>query len=311
MSPLIESRINSRKDRWEYLAGKFKSRNGIIPFLSLLLFTFIGIAAIPKGSVNSVADSHSIINGLLSSISNVKTLSYWVVYSERLEEGNVHTDSSMVKIQCNPHKLYMKLSDGTEIIWAENASNGNAWVHPNYFPYLTVELDPDGMIMRKNQHHGVENAGYSYFGDILKQAADNAGKSFDSRFLYLGEILYNGAHCYKLVVLDPAYKYLPYKVSKGETVLSIARKLNLSEYMIMQHNGLSSFNDISNGQTIMVPTNYGKEMTLYIDKATMLPLLLKVDDDRGLFEQYIFNHLKVNLAFSPYEFSKDNKEYHF
>jgi len=145
----------------------------------------------------------------------------------------------------------------------------------------------------------------------LKQAADKAGKNFDSRFLYLGEMVFDGAKCYKIVALDPAFKYTQYQVLKGENILSIAKKLWLNEYMIMQHNNLSSFNDVNQGQTIMVPTDYGKEITLYINKTTMLPLLLRVDDDKGLFEQYIFRRITINPVLPASTFSKENKEYHF
>jgi outer membrane lipoprotein-sorting protein len=99
--------------------------------------------------------------------------------------------------------------------------------------------------------------------------------------------------------------------SKGETIISIAKKLQLSEYMIMQHNGLGSYTSIHIGQTIMVPNNYGKEITMYIDQATMLPLLLQVNDEKGLFEQYIFRNINLNVTISANEFSRKNKEYHF
>ena len=52
-------------------------------------------------------------------------------------------------------------------------------------------------------------------------------------------------------------------------------------------------------------------MTLYVDEATMLPLFLKVDDDKGLFEQYTFSNIKLNANFPPDAFSIKNKDYNF
>lgn len=284
-----------------------------ISFRILLLAATLSVlfAAKPAPDKNAIVDARSIINDLFKAIDNAKTLTYTMVHSERLDGSTISTDSSRVKSQKSPHKIFMKMSDGAEVLWQDGVNNGNAWVHPNSFPFVTLELDPDGMIMRKNQHHGVQYAGYDYFKDVLKQAADKAGKNFDSRFLYLGEMVFDGIKCYKIVALDPAFKYVPYQVLKGENVLSIAKKLWLSEYMIMQHNNLTSFNDVNQGQTIMVPTDYGKEITLYINKTTMLPLLLRVDDDKGLFEQYIFRHITLNPVFPANTFAKENKEYHF
>ncbi|HXP48564.1 MAG TPA: DUF1571 domain-containing protein, partial [Bacteroidia bacterium] len=127
-------------------------------------------AAKPAPDKSAIIDAHSIINDLFKAIDNAKTLTYTMVHSERLDGSTISTDSSQVKSQKSPHKIFMKMSDGAEVLWQDGVNNGNAWVHPNSFPFVTLELDPDGMIMRKNQHHGVEYAGYDYFKDVLKQA---------------------------------------------------------------------------------------------------------------------------------------------
>ncbi|MGP8216637.1 MAG: DUF1571 domain-containing protein [Bacteroidia bacterium] len=285
----------------------------------LLLFTSIivtisAIAIQPGGRAinnSAIPDSRSIINELFKNIENINTLTYTIVYSERLNEGKIHTDSNLVKYQKEPWKIYVKTSDETEILWPANANREYAWVHPNSFPYITLKLDPDGAIMRKNQHHGVQSCGFEYFGNVLKNDMNKAGKNFNSHFIYLGEIQYNGITCYKLDVIEPSFKYVPYTPAKGETIMSIAGKLMLSEYMILQHNNLSSYSSIVAGQTIMVPNNYAREMVLYIDKSSMLPVFIKIDDDKGLFEQYIFRNVNANTTLTAEEFSKENKNYHF
>jgi hypothetical protein len=279
-----------------------------------ILFSCLAVCMLSAKTIEHdviVIDAHSILTSLFKSVDNVKTLTYTMTHSERMDDGRILSDSSQVRSQKSPQKIFMKMSDGAEVLWCAGLNNGNAWVHPNSFPFVTLELDPDGSIMRKNQHHGVQYAGYDYFKAVLKQSADKAGKNFDAHFLYVGAIVYQGISCYNILALDRDFGYLPYTVQKGETVLSIAKKLWLSEVMIMQHNKLSSFTDIKTGQTLMVPTDYGKLITLYIDKTTMLPLLIRVDDEKGLFEQYIFRHVKVDPALPADAFSKECKEYHF
>ena len=278
--------------------------------LSLAMVSLVLTVASTPFAGSTAMDNHGVINGFSKAVNSLKTLTYTMIQTERLD-GKTHVDSSLVKIQRVPHYTYLKMSDGAEILWGVNMNNGNAYVHPNSFPYVTLELDPDGAIMRKDQHHGVENAGYDYFEQVLTRAATNAAKDFDSRFLYLGEINYMGKSCYKLVVIDPNFKYVPYTVAAGETVMSIAKKLWVNEYMIYLHNDLSSYTNLNEGQLIEVPNDYAKEITLYVDKATMLTLLLRVDDDKGLFEQYVYENLKLNPTFTADEFSKDNKNYHF
>jgi len=276
----------------------------------LIVLVVIGISATPFNGGRFI-DSHAIMDDVFKSIDNTKTLKYTMVYSERLNETKIHTDSNQVKFQKTPRKLYVKLSDGTEVLWIDGENKNEALVHPNSFPYVTLSLDPDGSIMRKDQHHSITSTGYDYFEDLLKQVADNSKADFDSHFLYLGEVTFNGAKCYSMRVLAPSFKYVPYVVQKGETVITIAKKLCLSEYKIREYNHLSSYTSVVAGQELVVPDSYAKEMTLYIDKTTMLPLFVKVEDDKGLFEQYIFKNVNVNAAILDEEFSRKAKEYHF
>ncbi len=281
-----------------------------VKFSVLFVSAAVALAAMPAGG-GRYTDSHIILDDVFKSIDNVKTLTYTMVYSERLEAGRMHIDSNDVKFQKAPRKIYMKTSDGTEVLWVADTNKNRAFVHPNSFPYATLLLDPDGSLMRKDQHHNVTSTGYDYFEGILKLAAGNLGNEFDSHFLYLGEVVFNGVKCYNIKVIEPAFKYVQYIVQKGETVLTIAKKLGLSEYMILQHNNLNSYSSIVAGKTIMVPNSYAKAMTLYIDKTTALPVFIKVEDEKGLFEQYTFRNISVNPAITANEFSRKDKEYHF
>lgn len=290
------------------LRKAFLKKGGVLLILTLAFMLF---SAKPVAYDETYVDAHTIVYGMFKSIDNIKTLQYLMISTERVDDSKIKVDSSRVKSLKSPRKIFMKMSDGDEVLWVEGSNNNNAWVHPNSFPYITLALDPDGAIMRKNQHHGVHDAGYDYFKTVLKEAADKAGKNFDDHFLYLGEIMFDGVKCYNVMAIDKDFHYIPYTVQKGENVLSIAKKFWVNEYMLMDHNNLSSLNDVNTGQTIMIPSDYGKLITLYINKTTMLPLLLRVDDEKGLFEQYVFKHIKIDPPLTAADFSKSNKEYHF
>ena len=101
-------------------------------------------------------------------------------------------------------------------------------------------------------------------------------------------------------------------VKKGETITSIATKKKVSEYMILMKNkGVDSYTDIKVGQTIKIPTEYAAQITLFIDQQTLLPLVLKIYDDEGLFEHYEFLKLQIDPPFKTDEFSKNYKHYGF
>lgn len=270
---------------------------------------FISLSAERKSE--KIVNAHTVIDGMFKSISAVKTLTYDLAYIERKDDGRLRKDTSHIKYQRTPFKVYMKMAEGAEILWGPDMNDGDALVHPASFPYINLNLSPTGSTMRKNQHHGIDATGYDYFGSILENGIKQAGKGFDDHVLYLGEISSNGYSCYSISFLNPEFKYVPYVVQKGENLIGIARKLYVDEFMIQVHNHLSSFNDVKQGQTIMVPSIYGKILNLYIDKATFLPVLIRIEDDMGLFEQYCFLHLKVNPNITAEEFTKSYKGYHF
>src|ERR1700722_14125852 len=107
-----------------------------VKFSVLLGSVTVAIAAIPAGG-GRYTDSHIILDDVFKSIDNIKTLTYTMVYSERLDEGRIHVDSNQVKFQKAPRKIYVKASDGTEVLWSADTNRNRAYVHPNSFPYTT------------------------------------------------------------------------------------------------------------------------------------------------------------------------------
>ncbi len=77
--------------------------------------------------------------------------------------------------------------NGPEVLWIAGANNGNAIVNPGTFPYITLNLDPMGSIMRKNQHHTINELGMEYVGEILKDGIKHFGDQLDKHFVIVGE----------------------------------------------------------------------------------------------------------------------------
>lgn len=276
---------------------------------------FLGIVCL-FGSLQSHAQSptaRDILSKVFETIGTIQTLYYRLEYKERVwESGKMRNDSSITKYQKAPRKLYIKVANGTELLWGPEMNGGDVLVHPNSFPFFNLNLNPNGYFMRKNQHHGVDEMGFDYFKGLVQAAIDRAGTEFDSKFFYQGEVSFNGFQCQEVLMIDPSFKYVPYTVKKGETILTIARALYLNEYTVLKHNPkVSSYSDVKAGQIIQIPTNYAMQVRLYIDKKTMLPVMMRVDDEKGLFEEYDYRELKLNPDFKSEEFTRNYKDYHF
>jgi hypothetical protein len=139
-----------------------------------------------------------------------------------------------------------------------------------------------------------------------------AGDNIDKYFVIVGEEKYDNRNCYRLSVAFPDFAWSPYTIKKGEDLVSIARKLHVSEYMVLENNpNLSSYTDVKEGTVIKVPDAYAKLTLLLIDKELLLPVNDQVFDDKGLFETYEYHNLQVNPPIAPEEFTKNYKDYNF
>ncbi len=254
---------------------------------------------------------HDVVNALIKKINDVQRLKYDLKIVERTK-GVYNHFSSSVKLNRIPRKLYLYTS-GIEVLWVEGANKGNALVKPNSFPFFNLNLDPNGSLMRDGQHHTINEMGFDYFGSIVEHIAKSHALDFDRVFKLEGEETINNRSCYKVIINAEDFKFTNYTVQKNENLISIARKLFVSEYMILEHNleKTDDYTDVKAGQVIQVPTAYARHVVVYVDKQYFLPISVKINDDKGLYEQYDYFFLQVNPRFEDAEFTREYKSYGF
>ncbi|MFI5164187.1 MAG: DUF1571 domain-containing protein [Bacteroidia bacterium] len=252
-----------------------------------------------------------ILENTIASVENIRTLKFKLQIAERFN-GKLKFSESEVKLLRNPRKIYIRLN-GPELLWVEGKNNGNALVNPSGFPYMNLNLDPLGSIMRDNQHHTIYEIGYDYFADIIKNSMQVVGEKFDDYFKCGGILTYDSHECYLLTAEYPAFGYEDYTVQKGESLVTIAQKLKVSDYMLLEINSgkVRNYRDVKQNQKIKVPNVYGSKMIVYIDKALLVPRAVKVYDEKGLFESYEYHNLEVNPKIDDEEFTKEYKDYGF
>jgi hypothetical protein len=256
-------------------------------------------------------NSLEMLNSIIKSIENIKTMRYDLQRNERVKGKMVYSESH-VKLQTVPRKLYISITDGPEVLWIQGANSGNALINPRAFPYINVNLDPMGSLMRKGQHHTINELGMEYLADILKDGMKHSGEKLEKQFVVLGEEKYMNRTCYKISIAFPDFSWSSYTIKAGENLLTIAGKFHLSEYMLLENNPqISWYNETKVGQVIQIPNAYAKLILLMIDKEYMLPISEKILDDKGLFESYEYYNLQVNPTITSEEFTKEYKEYHF
>jgi hypothetical protein len=239
----------------------------------------------------------------------LQTLSFDLKIQER-GGGKFRNSTSFIKIQRNPRKVYMKLN-GPELLFVSGWNEGKVLVNPGGFPYINLNLEGNSMTLHKDQHHTINEVGFDYLIDIIKDAIKKSGDKFDVYFKYDGDVIWNQTPCYKITISNESYKFESYITKENESVISIARKFKLSEFKIAELNKISDFGPIKASRVLIIPSSYARTTELLIDKKNWMPVSSKVYDNEGLFEAYDYTNLKLNPVFASDEFNKNFKGYGF
>ncbi len=277
-----------------------------LPLLFLLLF--FDYRSLAQHIDTTAVD---ILIKTIRSTRKIKTLSYTITKTERIE-GELITQITFSKLNRNPLKVYLRQKypkDGMEVLF----TNGEkVLVNPNGFPWFNLKLSPLGNVVRENQHHTIYESGYDHVINVF----DHIVKKYDgviNTMLYVEkDTIWDSQDVWKIIFQNPSYQVNDYKMKEGETVMQVARRDMLSEYWILERNeSLKNFNDEKPGEIIKRPNDYAPSMILYVDKARFIPLVMKVYDSEGLFENYSYSNVKVNPEFKEIEFDRDCDEYGF
>ncbi|MCE3229660.1 MAG: hypothetical protein K0S32_4211 [Bacteroidetes bacterium] len=252
-----------------------------------------------------------VLQQMNDSIKAIKTLRVSISALERVEK-TFHTANSEIKLQTHPRRLYFKNSTKKiEILFNTGKLNNKALVKPNSFPYMALQLDPTGNLMRKNQHYTIHELGYEFVGKSIALTISKDKEGLNN-FKYFGKVQKSGYMCHLIEYENKNYGYVDYVVGEKETVSYIASKLVVNDYLIRYKNNLlNDYGYVKKGKVLKVPNLFCKKATLYIDEQLLLPIAVSLSDDMGVFENYEFSKVQVNSPIKEEEFSKDYKDYKF
>ncbi|MBA7519553.1 hypothetical protein ES705_11632 [subsurface metagenome] len=245
---------------------------------------------------------------------SLKGVKVTMLIKERINGEYIHKKTDF-KIAYKPYRIYLKQyypHKGLEILYVGGENNGKALINRNTKTISNIKLEPLGNMIRKNNHHSIYRAGFSYFLEVVEDLYNKYDETDANIWQYKGLVKYAGIICYKVVFTNDNFKYLPYKVGDNETLESISKKLKLCDYTILEKNSeIKSFEKLKPGSTIMVPSDYAKQIIVYIDKNRQFPVGFKTYDEKGLFQDYTYLNYELNPDFSSLDFNSNNPKYGF
>ncbi len=277
--------------------------------LILLLIVFSNLCA--QISKEHLKD-FKIITDMFDSAKKVTFVRYKMKSLERIETGYAVANTN-IKLQISPRKVYLiNTEKKLEILYNEEISKDKCTVKPHVFPYFTMNLEPRGNLMRKNQHFTIHEIGFEF---TVKTIAIALSKEKDQILKHLnmsGKVDKNGMKCYLMVYENTNFNYVDYTVQAKETVASIAGKFIVNDYMVRTVNKLyDDYGYLKKGSVIKIPNFYCKKAIFYVDEKTMLPVSMNIYDEVGLFESYDYYDIELNKAIPKDEFVKSYKGYGF
>lgn len=235
---------------------------------------------------------------MIAQTKTIQTLSYTQKKWERkgLTPGDEHYENISIKLQHSPYKLYVQMHAPKtyQILYKAGWNDGEAKIRVNAL--ITANRHPDGDAMRENQHHNIRNAGFRPLAEILEALLNKYQEKANEMATYAGAFTFDGHYCYKVVLENKNFKYVPYTMKGNETILDIAKRKHLSEHMILWKNKgkISEYTEAYPGTTIMIPEDYAKKTEVLIDRDLKLPRKIEIYDDLGAYARYEFYDIKVN-----------------
>ncbi len=281
----------------------------------LVLGAFFAVGL--TGVCNTPNQGISLLEAMIERIESLYSFSGKMHGVERVDGELVKSQSSMI-IRFNPRNLYALAYDekgepGNEILYREGENDNKVLVAPDGFPYVNVSLDPLSSFMRNNRHNTILEAGGTYLASVIKLMLNQKDSSLLYRSVrYAGMENFEGKRCHKVIIENPEYALVPYKVKPGETVRSIAFSLNVAEYKIVELNDeVDDFDENIEGLTLRIPNSYSKKTVLYLDATHHMPWFMENYDEKGLFSSYRYTRISLNPPIDETTFSPDNPNYGF
>lgn len=266
------------------------------------------------GSVAMAQSGLELAHKMISTVKSLKTLQCTFESSERVM-GKMTSEKNNFKINFNPYKAYLKQDfpeKGLEVLFIKGENNNRAKINPNAFPWVTLNLNPEGELVLKDHHHPIFHAGFGYVAEVLEMLLKKYQSKTDQLIVNKGTIMYLGQEVIELDCNNPFYKIHTLTLAKPETPYALGTRLHINYFSILEGNPeLKAFSDIPAGKTIKIPSDYASKMVIYLHKTKFYPIYIKISDPKGVFEEYKFSNVILNPAFKEIDFSAENTSYHF
>ena len=286
------------------------------PFNIRLFLAVSCVLTINTGNAQETSSKEAIhlLQSMFDSVYAIQYAKFEMFSKERIEGEFVESHAVGV-MQYEPRKVFIRGLDEegvllNEVLYINGKNNGNALISPNGFPYINLNLNPEGSAMRKNRHFTILEAGGRYLVDMLKLGMTQYAQmgNMQHRFFMEDE----SSSTWKVTISNTDYAFKKYTVREGENSRTIAKRLGVPEYKMVELNeDIDDYDDIRPEQTLTVPNLYAKKVELILRKNDLIPIQVRIYDDQGLYSEYVYTVFDTHPTVNDQTFNSDNPAYTF
>lgn len=265
-------------------------------------------------SVTAQIQPYDLLKKVISAFDESKTYEYNIVLKERQWDGSYRSSKSYNRINNKPLAVYLRIlegkNNGVEVLYNPSLYGDRIQLNAGRF-LPNFKINPQSSMLRKGQHHTLREAGYEYLISFLRFVFNKYQFKVNDFCSVKANVPFNGKNMTQLTINYPEFKLESYTLKEGETTYTIAQRLHVSEFLIIDKNAsLEDYTDAKPGDVIMIPTAYAKKTIMLFDE-NYTPIVAEMYDDKSLFERYVFENVKINPSLPANAFSKDCSDYGF
>jgi len=244
-------------------------------------------------------------NLLQNVLQAIQTSQNFECYSRMIEktDSKVSTNVSFSKLSYTPFRFYMSNispDPGMEALYNPKETDGKIYVKKPPITFITLKLDSNSSLVRGDYHHPLDYNGTVFAARILKKIYQNT----NAYSITYSTNTFHSKQVYQILLKTKNFHYITYTVQKRESVQSLCSRLLINEYVVLTRNdNIHSYNQVLKpNTTILIPSHFFKQLLVFIDQETFLPLVEKIWDDQGFLEQYEMYNVNIKSHFKPHEF---------
>lgn len=241
---------------------------------------------------------HSIIQASIKQSRAVSSAAYTLENTERID-GKWLSGTQEIRYRNQPLQVCMNFvrpGPGTMVTYDEIVDPERLVYDPAGFPFMKIDLDPLGSMARNSNHHTIYETGFDHFAELIATMYNQ------HEVMSLMDNWNSSAYRLQLIAPDQTNEYM---VKADESTRSLAKRLGVSEYRIVELNEkVKGYGELKEGSMLLLPISYAHELIVEIDKQTLLPTTLTLNDELGMLASYSIRDIELDVEVVTHEMGK-------